>query len=637
MVDFRRWITALAVLALFVGLASAQTCQTNTSTPNPLRAEGYTEQAGDITLVCSGGNAIANGAPIPPVNITVFLNTNVTSRLLSTSTVGNLSEALLLLDDPGSANPAPVAGFGSAAPQILCTTPTVGCVEFSNTLNAAGAVAAVGFAVATATANGLTPGPNVFQGLVSGNSVTFFGVPVLSPVTTGASRTIRITNIRANATLLGGGSAAGPSPLLASIQVSGSSSLTVTNPTPTVGFVQASLTTSASGSTGLNQCQSKTTASVNIVSFTENFGSAFKTRVNPTLTVGSGQGNGTGQNVPGQNITSESDFVLPVTGGTAGLADFGTRLKATFNNVPAGVRLFVSVQNVLNGVSGVGPAPPTTGTSPTSFAQLVTSETAADGNGTTGFFPALGTPDPTGVLVTQEITVSATGTASAVWEVINTNGGIETLKFAVFATFVANVAQNSPTPGITTVGLSYAPTPPAFTVTTAAAAQTGAVPVPRFISASTTSNVFQINICRTILLYPFVTNQAGFDTGLAIANTSTDPFGTSPQVGACSLNWFGGATSPAPSTSGSIASGAVFTTLASTTVPNFQGYMIAVCNFQYAHGFAFISDLGARNLAMGYLALVIPDPGSGSRAASSSACLETSGASCNATGESDSH
>ena len=35
---------------------------------------------------------------------------------------------------------------------------------------------------------------------------------------------------------------------------------------------------------------------------------------------------------------------------------------------------------------------------------------------------------------------------------------------------------------------------------------------------------------------------------------------------------------------------------------------IAVCRFQYAHGFAFISDLGARNLAMGYLALVIPDP-----------------------------
>ena len=33
--------------------------------------------------------------------------------------------------------------------------------------------------------------------------------------------------------------------------------------------------------------------------------------------------------------------------------------------------------------------------------------------------------------------------------------------------------------------------------------------------------------------------------------------------------------------------------------------LIARCNFQWAHGFAFISDIGARNLAMGYLALVI--------------------------------
>ena len=118
-------------------------------------------------------------------------------------------------------------------------------------------------------------------------------------------------------------------------------------------------------------------------------------------------------------------------------------------------------------------------------------------------------------------------------------------------------------------------------------------------------------------MYPFVTNQAGFDTGIAIANTSTDPFGTGPQAGACQLNWYSGTTSPAATSSGSIASGTVYTTLASVTVPNFQGYMIAICQFQYAHGFAFISDLGARNLAMGYLALVVPDPaGNGGRSAS---------------------
>jgi hypothetical protein len=33
--------------------------------------------------------------------------------------------------------------------------------------------------------------------------------------------------------------------------------------------------------------------------------------------------------------------------------------------------------------------------------------------------------------------------------------------------------------------------------------------------------------------------------------------------------------------------------------------MFATCNFQFAHGFAFVSDYGARNIAMGYLALIV--------------------------------
>ena len=55
----------------------------------------------------------------------------------------------------------------------------------------------------------------------------------------------------------------------------------------------------------------------------------------------------------------------------------------------------------------------------------------------------------------------------------------------------------------------------------------------------------------------------------------------------------------------SVATGTVYANLASTLAPGFSGYIIAVCNFQYAHGFAFVSDVGARNLAMGYLALVM--------------------------------
>jgi hypothetical protein len=104
----------------------------------------------------------------------------------------------------------------------------------------------------------------------------------------------------------------------------------------------------------------------------------------------------------------------------------------------------------------------------------------------------------------------------------------------------------------------------------------------------------------TNLLFNFVTSQGGFDTGISIANTSSDPFGTTPQTGSCTLNFYG-ASAPPPASTGTIASGTNYTNLASTIAPNFQGYMIAVCNFSYAHGFAFVSDLGARNLAMGYL------------------------------------
>src|SRR4029077_11501827 len=86
------------------------------------------------------------------------------------------------------------------------------------------------------------------------------------------------------------------------------------------------------------------------------------------------------QNVPGTFYYSESDFVLPVAAGqTAGLADFGTRLKAQFNNVPAGVHLFVAVANVQNNGQPV-PAPAVPGGSAansgsTGYAQLTASET----------------------------------------------------------------------------------------------------------------------------------------------------------------------------------------------------------------------------------------------------------------------
>jgi hypothetical protein len=674
MVSFRRLVTALAVLAVFAGLAGAQTqilqCQTNVAVTPTLRAEGFTEQTGDITLICAGGANQALGSQVPQINITLFYNTAVTSRLLPITNVSNtVSEALLLLDDPGSGvasyygsggagSSNPGKFFGTNANQILCSTPLTGCAAVVSSVTPTdGPFAGTPVAAATPSAQGVTastPAANIYQGVVSGNTITFFGVPVLAPVTSGASRTIRITNARVNATQLGGGSAAGATPVIASISISGATSLLISNATPTVGFVQGGLTATASGATNLNQCNSQTRTAVNVLTFSENFPTAFKTRIfaqqNTSFAGQSVPGNGVpSQNIPGSIYNSESNFVFPgAASGSqiAGLADFGTRLKATFNSVPAGVRIFVSLQNVLNAANLQTSNPNPLGGNagnvnpPGPAALLVAGETTTDGNASSGFFPAApGSGDTVGNVPLAELAV-VNGTASAVWEVVNTNPNAnESLKFAAYVTYVSNVAQNSPPPGTATVNLSFAPSPPAFSASSGAAASS-TLTIPRFIAdPNAAKNIFNINICRTILLYPYVTNIAGFDTGLAIANTSTDPFGTGAQAGSCKLNWYQGANNPAVADTGTIASGTVYTTLASTAVPGFNGYMIAVCNFQFAHGFAFVSDLGARNLAMGYLALIIPDPTTigGNRSASPACEGLGNGSSCIASGENIAH
>jgi hypothetical protein len=630
MPEFRKWIIALAGVALFAGFASAQvgiptggasglpfTCSTTNGAVTPtLRAEGYTELTGDIVIICSGGSPLALGTTIPTANITVFLNTTVTSRLLSNTTTA--SEALLLVDEPGSS----VTGYGPSVPQTVCTTPAVGagpggCSEVVGTIGANVGVPVV--------SGGTTVGANVFQGITSGNQVVFEGIPVLPPVTSGITRVYRITNVRANAN---GVTAGGPTPgaVTASLSINSSTSLAITNSTLTVGFVQQGLSTtttllrntantgSSSGAT-LAQCSGPSlgasSGSLGVLQFGENFATAFKVRGT------------TAQNIPGTLYNSESGFTVPAinnsvsgTGASeiAGLADYGTRLKATFSNVPSGVSLYVSTRDVTNDFnSGFNTA---NGYS-SAQANLVLSETAADSGTTVTSIPAASQTSTYGFFNTNTalaIPISpvaintATGTGLAVWEVINTNPNqLDTIDFALYITYSANAAANSPAPGSFSVTLSFAPTPSggAFTSTSGAAASSS-LTIPRFSdSLDITKTIGTINLCTTPLLFPYVINVNGFDTGLAIANTTTDPFGTAAQAGTCSLYFYGSsAPTTIPFVTPTVATGTVYANLASTIAPGFSGYMIANCNFQFAHGFAFVSDVGARNLAMGYLALI---------------------------------
>jgi hypothetical protein len=150
-------------------------------------------------------------------------------------------------------------------------------------------------------------------------------------------------------------------------------------------------------------------------------------------------------------------------------------------------------------------------------------------------------------------------------------------------------------------------------------------PRPRYnhpLEPSPAATFLTVAPCTTNLLFPWVLNFAGYDTGIAIANTSADPYGTAPQTGTCTLNLFPtdkttnqgvALAGPISVTTSNVQGGSVWRgTMSGTAAFTGQaGYIIAICRFQYGHGFAFITDnfgVGAPITAQGYMALLIPDP-----------------------------
>lgn len=619
MADFRK-VFVLAALVLMLGAsASAQVasgafaCTANAAVPPTLRSEGLTELVGDIVLDCTGGTPVAANTPVPQVNFTIFLNTQITSKILvpvgSPTGTPTVSEALLIVDEPGT--------IGNVRPLLMCASAN-GCP-----LTGKGLFGGEPY-------DGTTGRPNVFQGIVIGNQVQFLGVPVDAPGTNG-SRVFRFTNIRANANSISPGSQGIPGQVQAFISASGSTSVPINAPTQVVGFVQPGMSfsprqrgaindvTNTSTNISFPQCTSLSrtgSASSFILEFTEGFASSFKV-----------SGAAGSQSVPGTIYNTESGFTSSATG-QAGIATHGTRLKAVISNIPAGVSVWASLSNYA-----------VTGTLPGNLsAQLITNEigpsapaaatntdfvtpAAFTGSFSSGGFGLGGTSQGAQIPVIGN-------TATAVWEVQGANPlSTDKYYFTIWFSYSASASTNSPAPGTATVTGSFAPTQSALASAFGLSAANVAIasttlPIPRFADSAASGNnpraIFITYLCRTNLMFPFVTNASGFDTGLAIANTSLDTgvfsSATAGQTGKCQLFAFGD-NAPASQDFGTVAPGKVVANLASTLMPNFQGYVIAQCAFQYAHGFAFISDFGARNLAMGYLALVIPEPGTGGRVA----------------------
>jgi uncharacterized protein (TIGR03437 family) len=314
-------------LAFFIAAtACAQqrpvTCNPAVPVTPTIRMEGVTEQTGDIVITCTGGSPTVVGQFVPLSNITLTLNADVTSRILS----NGASEALLLLDEPTS--------------QSACATPIAGC-----------AIAGTG---GTNTYDGSPGHPNIFQAQqISPTTLAWYNVPIDAPGQN-ATHILRITNVRVNANAVAISNQLQPFSIQATLALSSQISIGLGTLTQTVANAQLALQTSLQ-STTLQQCGTSplsvyqtapTTASV---TFTEQFTNAFK-----QLTWAPAAG-GTLANWIANGANSESGFVPMVTSGipaSTGAANTGTAFSIL-------LQYALPSQSPLSGVKIVPSVPPT--------------------------------------------------------------------------------------------------------------------------------------------------------------------------------------------------------------------------------------------------------------------------------------
>jgi len=361
------------------------TCSVVAPVTPVVRVEGFTERTGDIILTCTGGAPIPAAQAIPTANFTVSLNVPFSSPVIPGSSP--CTDAVLLIDEPSNVKLAPVTPS--------CSNST-GPLISDGTLN---------------VSNGSYP--NSYLGTQTNlNAVTFLGVPVLPPVSSGVSRIYRITNVRAN-----------PSethqPAFNNVGKSGSPGFGV-NATVSSGA------TSAGGSVVFNPSEVQVGSALYPFLFSVTPGSALASQAhnpgllgtNPVLPAspdaklnvsnlfpGVFRAPATGyQDVPGVIYSTDFGFTSPAL--PSPFTNSGTLLQAVINNIPAGVSVFVGA-SATNSVGTV---------------QLTSPGTAA---GSTGL---------TQLPVTN-------GSAVAQWEVLSANpNATDTFTFPFYAAYQPGVA-----------------------------------------------------------------------------------------------------------------------------------------------------------------------------------------------------
>ena len=431
-----------------------------------LRATGVSEFVGDVVVGCVNGTPTAAGAPVPSYDVQFTLSSIVTSR-----TYGNgWSEALLTIDEPGSGL------VGSPANLLACGDPSGTC-------------ALTGTGTGVGTYSGAAGRPNVFPGRVSGNTVTFPGIPI-DPAGLGGNRILRITNVRTDTF----GVPALPPSVTGTVSLGG----VVLATTPVVGNVASSLAISvrttddsafSSGSV-INQCPSALPQQAGVLRFSSLAGTTFRPRTLAPYVDSQTSPPPQPQSVPGNpfDLNTESKFYAPsltspvVDFTSVGLASAGTRLRAQIANIPAGTRVFVSTLPVV--YSGGIPAAATSG----SIARLVQNEMLP-------FLPLASTATLDGIPAAEFTPIQ--GSASAVWEVLlSNNSSLQNLDFLVWV----QPAANSTSPATFTG--TFAPAPPAFLDSISHAASP-TLPVPRFAASGGGGlNLFSVSGCPAITAAP---------------------------------------------------------------------------------------------------------------------------------------
>jgi hypothetical protein len=702
MAALRKTFLAVTALAVVTTTASSVFAQNQPSVPQAnscsiqgvptlMRYQGLTEYIGDIVVTCVGGTPTLKGVQVPTVNFQVDLlnQTNFTSRLLGQNIPANnggfpLNEAILAINEP-----VPVSGFqnpsnaGQSSPygvihQSICpdSNTSGACL---NTGNGNG-----GWGNGSSGSSYAAPDNyNVYQGYLhtggsapsSNKEVRFDGIPYDPPGSTGTIE-FRITNLRIDATYFSG---AGPGiqvPVYATVTITGTQPPAVNGSnSPLVGYATNGIVAPAPYEIRSKICGD---AQDFVVPIQEGFASSFKRRTwytdnftspEPQTTAGSAANTShSTQNIFSYGYFTESNWydnygeVGLIHPEAVGLATNGTRLYITLSNINPGVTVTAPAY------AGLFGGTPLVGTEGTAYPTV----SHYDGNPSDPLLPT-----PSGILylvgmsppypsdysgylnTTTDATpitfTSAAGSTSTtfVYEVITSDPAYIETAYVDFATDYAKGLSTPIPPLVLSSQVGFAP----IGVTPTVGDVPDSVPIgvnayPRFVQGQgPVQPDWFLSPCQCDLLFPYVVTNSEFETGMAIANTSADPYGTTRVPGYVELFYYEANLNKAGTPSGPIGndgtrSDFTYTTTnwiapgdqflyvvgyGSTTtsannpgvgfatpkptvgadagipgVPGFEGYIFAVTSFQYCHGYAFIQTRD-NGLAEGYLPLVVDE------------------------------